>query len=308
MSPDSLLPWILFNLFILAMLLLDLGIFHRKPHAISLKEALSWSLVWISLALFFNVAIYFWRGEELATAFLASYLIEKSLSVDNIFVFLTIFSFFKIPMRFQHKILFWGILGALVMRGFFIFLGVALIQKFHWVTYILGALLIGTAVKMLKDHGNELRPDCNVVVRIFRRFFPVVVDVDSGKFFIRQGGRLKATTLFISLLVVEISDLIFAVDSIPAILAITSDSFIVYTSNVFAILGLRSLYFAIAGAVTSLAYLHYGLVMILTFVGGKMLVSGFYKIPVEIALLVIAGILSLSVGASLLLKPIKPKK
>lgn len=302
MSPDSLIPWVFFNGFILAMLLLDLGVFHRKSHAVSLKEAISWSAAWISLALIFNLAIYFWRGEELATAFLASYLIEKSLSVDNIFVFLTIFSFFKVPMRYQHKILFWGILGALVMRACFIFVGVALIQKFHWVTYILGVLLIWTAIKMVKDQDHELKPERNIIVRFFRRFFPVVSSMEDGKFFIKQDGRWHATTLFISLLVVEISDIVFAVDSIPAILAITEDSFIVYTSNVFAILGLRSLYFAVAGAVKSLAYLQYGLALILAFVGTKMLIAGFYKIPVELALLVIAVILGVSIGASLLKK------
>jgi tellurite resistance protein TerC len=299
------LSWLGFNLFVLAMLALDLGIFHRKPHAVSIKEAAWWTGFWITLALVFNAGLYAWRGPEAGTAFLTGYLIEKSLSVDNIFVFLTIFAYFKIPRIYQHKVLFWGILGALAMRAVFIFAGVALIQKFHWVIYIFGAFLIGTAVKMIRNHGEEIDPNKNPILRIFRRMIPVTPALVDGKFLVRDKGKLVATPLFVTLLVVEVSDVIFAVDSIPAILAISSDPFIVYTSNVFAILGLRSLYFTLAGAIESFAYLHYGLAAILAFVGTKMLLTDFYKIPMGWALGVIVGILLLSVVASLLMKQMK---
>ncbi len=295
----ELTAWIGFNLFVLVMLALDLGVFNRKPHVISFREAAAWSLFWVSLALFFTAGIYYFRGPELGTEFLTGYLIEKSLSVDNIFVILTIFAYFRIPPMYQHKVLFWGILGALVMRAGFILLGVALIEKVHAVIYVFGAFLIYTAIKMIRHHGEEIDPEKNLIVRFVRRVIPVTSELTNGSFFVRVSGKLVATPLFIALLVVEVSDLIFAVDSIPAILAISKDTFIVYTSNVFAILGLRSLYFTLAGAVQQFVYLHFGLAAILAFVGAKMLLTDIYKVPIGYALLVIVLMLATSIGASI---------
>ncbi len=286
------------------MLVLDLGVFHRKAHVVKIKEALGWTALWITLALFFNLGIYFWRGSETALEFLTGYLIEKALSVDNIFVFLLIFSYFDVPLLYQHKVLFWGILGALIMRAIFIVMGITLIQKVHWVIYIFGGFLILTGIKIALQKDKEIRPERNPVLRIFRRFMPVSDRYENGKFFIRKEGRYFATPLFIVLLVVETTDIVFAVDSIPAILAITLDPFIVYTSNVFAILGLRALYFALAGMMQLFQYLHYGLSAILIFVGVKMLLAAVWKIPIGIALGVVAGILLISVIASI----IQPRK
>jgi TerC family integral membrane protein len=291
--------WIGFGLFVSAMLALDLGVFHRKSHEVRIKEAMIWSGVWIALAFLFNLSLYYWRGPEPALEFLTGYLIEKSLSVDNIFVFLLIFTYFRVPPQYQHRVLFWGVLGALIMRAILIALGLSLIQRFHWVIYIFGVFLILTGVKMALNKDKEIRPERNPALRLFRRFAPVTDDYQAGKFFVKQGGRRLATPLLIALLVVETTDLVFAVDSIPAILAITPDPFIIYTSNVFAILGLRSLYFALAGVMKSFHFLHYGLSAILVFVGAKMLMSDVYKIPVGVALGVVAGILIISVIASL---------
>jgi tellurite resistance protein TerC len=291
--------WIGFGLFVSAMLALDLGVFHRKSHVIRIKEAMIWSGVWVALALLFNLGLYYWRGPGPALEFLTGYLIEKSLSVDNIFVFLLIFTYFRVPPQYQHRALFWGVLGALIMRAILIALGVSLIQRFHWVVYIFGAFLILTGVKMALNKDREIRPERNPALRLFRRFAPVTDDYQSGKFFVKQEGRRMATPLLITLVVIETTDLVFAVDSIPAILAVTPDPFIIYTSNVFAILGLRSLYFALAGVMKSFHFLHYGLSAILVFVGAKMLLSDFYKIPVGVALGVVAGILIISVMASL---------
>lgn len=293
-------PWILFNLFVLAMLALDLGVFHRKAHVVRLKEALGWSVVWISLALLFNALIYFWLGRETALQFLAGYIIEKSLSVDNLFVFLLIFSYFSVPSVYQHKILFWGILGALIMRAIFIAAGITLIEKFHWMIYLFGGFLIVTGIKMAFQKDKELHPEANPVLRLFRRFVPVTDQYHNDHFFVLKEGKRWATPLFVVLLLIETTDVIFAVDSIPAILAVTRDPFIVYTSNVFAILGLRALYFALAGIMQLFHYLHYGLSVILVFVGMKMLISDFYKVPIGLALAVIAGILLISVVASIL--------
>jgi len=301
---NQILWWIVFNIFVLAMLTLDLGIFHRKAHEVKVKEALVWSFVWIGLALLFNVGVYFWQGPQTALEFLTGYLIEKSLSVDNIFVFLLIFSYFRVPALYQHKVLFWGILGALIMRAVFIVAGVALIQKFHWMIYIFGGLLILTGIKMALQKDMEIHPERNPVLRLFQRFIPVTKDYEDDKFFFKRSGRYFATPLFITLLIVETTDLIFAVDSIPAILAITTDPFIVYTSNVFAILGLRALYFALAGIMQLFHYLHYGLSAILVFVGIKMLLADLYKTPVGISLGVVAGFLLISVIASI----IRPKQ
>lgn len=297
---NSLLLWIGFNVFVLAMLALDLGVFHRKAHVVKIKEALIWSAVWITLALLFNLGIYFWRGEVAALEFLTGYLLEKSLSVDNVFVFLLIFSYFRVPALCQHKVLFWGILGALIMRAVFIAAGITLIQQFHWVIYLFGAFLIFTGIKMALQKDKEIHPEKNPAIRLFRRLMPVTKDYDEkNRFFVRQAGRLQATPLFVALLVVETTDVIFAVDSIPAILAITQDPFIVYTSNVVAILGLRALFFALAGIMNLFHYVHYGLSLILVFIGFKMLLADIYKTPIPIALSVVAGILVISVVASL---------
>jgi tellurite resistance protein TerC len=296
---NEVLWWVAFNIFVVAMLALDLGVFHRKAHVIQIKEALGWSAAWILLSLLFNLGIYFWRGPETALEFLTGYLIEKSLSVDNIFVFVLIFSYFRIPSLYQHKVLFWGIVGALILRAIFIAGGITLMEKFHWTIYIFGGLLMATGIRMGLQKHKEIHPEKNPVLRLFRRFMPVTDDMEEGRFFVRRGGRYAATPVFITVLVVETTDLIFAVDSIPAILAITSDPFIVYTSNVFAILGLRAIYFAIAGMVQRFQYLHYGLSAILVFVGMKMLLSGVYKIPVGLALGVVAMILFVSVAASI---------
>ncbi len=292
--------WIGFNVFILLMLALDLGVFNRKAHEVSIKEALIWTGVWVTLAMCFNVLIYFWRGEVVALEFFTGYVIEKSLSVDNIFVFVLIFSYFKTPAIHQHKILVWGIIGALILRALFIFAGVALLEKFHWMIYVFGLILMYTGYKMLFQKEKIFDPEKDPIVRLFRRVMPVTNELHGDKFFVRQNGKRFATPLFLVLLLIETTDLIFAADSIPAILAITQDHFIVYTSNVFAILGLRSLYFALAGMMGKFQYLSKGLALILIFVGLKMLFVDFYKLSIQIALLVIIIILLLSVATSLM--------
>jgi tellurite resistance protein TerC len=301
---SGLLPWIVFGTAVLGLLALDLGVFHRKSHEVKMKEALIWSAVWISLALLFNVFVYFTRGSGAALEFLTGYVIEEALSVDNLFVFLLVFSYFRVPANLQHKVLFWGILGALVMRAMFIIAGIALIQKFHWIVYVFGAFLIFTGIKMVTDQGNEIHPEKNFVLKLFRRLMPVTASYEEDHFFVVRGARRFATPLFVVLLMVETTDLIFAVDSIPAILAVTRDPFIVYTSNVFAILGLRSLFFALASLMQLFRYLNYGLCFILVFVGLKMLTTDLFKISVVVALGVIIGILAASIIASVLL-PVK---
>lgn len=294
--------WIYFNVFVLLMLALDLGVFNRKAHEVTIKEAVIWTGVWITLAMCFNALIYYWQGQAKALEFFTGYVIEKSLSVDNIFVFVLIFSYFKIPSIHQHKILFWGIIGALIMRAAFIFAGVAMLEKFHWTIYLFGAILIYTGYKMLVQKEKTIEPEKNPVIKLFRRIMPVTHELHDGNFFVKQNGKRFATPLFLVLLLVETTDLIFAVDSIPAILAITQDQFIVYTSNVFAILGLRSLYFALAGMIDKFRYLSTGLAMILIFVGIKMMIVDFYKLPILIALLVIVVILITSIIASLMFR------
>jgi len=301
--------WIGFNLFVLTMLALDLGVFHRKSHAVSTKEAITWSVVWISLSLVFNVVIYFfwdrmmpgssYTNSEAALAFFTGYLIEKSLSVDNIFVFILIFSFFAVPAAYQHRVLFWGILGALIMRGILIAVGAVLLERFHWIIYVFGAFLIFTGIRMARNQDEEVHPDKNPVVKFFRRFMPVTETFEADKFFIRHAGTLMATPLFLILLIVESTDLIFAVDSIPAIFAVTQEPFIVYTSNVFAILGLRALYFLLANVMDKFQYLKLGLSAVLTFIGVKMVIVDLYHIPVGISLIVVASILTISILASL---------
>ena len=292
--------WVAFNVFVLVMLAVDLGVLHRRAHEVRLKEALVWSAIWIALALLFALGVYHWYGPQPALEFLTGYLIEKSLSVDNIFVFVLIFSYFKVPALYQHKVLFWGILGALVMRAIFIFAGIALLQRLHWIIYVFGALLILTGIKMAMEKDKEIHPDRNPVLRLFRRLVPVTEDYHADHFFVKQAGHYAATPLFVVLLVVETTDVIFAVDSIPAILGITMDPFLVYTSNVFAILGLRALYFALAGVMRLFHYLHYGLSAILVFVGAKMLLADVYELPVGVALGVIAGILLIAAIASVI--------
>ena len=293
--------WIGFNVFVLAMLALDLGVFHRKAHVVSIKESFAWTAVWVVLALLFNVGVWHYAGSQKALEFFTGYLIEKSLSVDNVFVFALLFSYFAVPLKFQHKVLFWGILGALVMRAIMIVLGAALITKFNWIIYVFGAFLILTGIKMVVKREEEIHPERNPIVKWFKKLMPVTADYRGDKFFVREGGVLMATPLFVVLLLVEISDLIFAVDSIPAIFAVTKDPFIVYTSNVFAILGLRSLYFALAGVMDKFHYLKIGLGVVLAFVGVKMLLAHTaYKIDTLVALGVVVLILAFSIVASLL--------
>jgi len=292
------LAWILFNVAIIGVLVLDLVVFQRKPHVMSVREAFAWVALWVLLAAAFAVFVYFWKGRAVALEFITGYLVEEALSVDNMFVFLMVFSYFGVPRSYQHRVLFWGILGALVMRAILIFAGVALIQRFHWIIYVFGAFLIVTGVRMTVQKDQEIHPDMNPVLKLVRRLVPMTNRYEGAHFFIRQGGRLVATPLFVVLIVIETTDLVFALDSIPAVLAITQDPFIVYTSNVFAILGLRALFFAIAGAMALAHYLHYGLSAILVFVGVKMLVSEIYKVPLGVALGVIVGVLAVSLIAS----------
>jgi len=292
--------WILFNAFVLLLLGLDLLVFHRKSHAVSIKEALLWSFFWIALSLSFNALIYFEMGSKAAIEFLTAYLIEKSLSVDNLFVFLMIFNYFRVPLQFQHKILFWGVLGALVFRATFILAGVALLQKFHFISYLLGAFLIYTGIKMFSTQQEEIDPQANPVVKFISRYIPVTNTLVGDKFFVRKDKTTFATPLFLVLMMVETTDIVFAADSIPAILAVSSDSFIVYTSNVFALLGLRALYFALAGVMKLFHYLHYGLSLILIFIGGKLLTAGIFHLDMVYALFVVAFILISSVILSVL--------
>jgi tellurite resistance protein TerC len=295
--------WVLFNLFVVAMLALDLGVFHRPGHAVKFREAVVWSLVWIALAAGFAVLVYFWHGRTQSLEFVTGYVIELSLSVDNLFVFLLIFRYFKVPAADQHKVLFWGIVGALVMRGIFILVGVTLMSRFHWIIYIFGAFLMYSGGKLLFEDGEGVDPEKNPVLRLFRRWVPVTEDYEADKFLVRR-AKWMATPLLVLLVVVETTDLIFATDSIPAVLAITLNGFIVYTSNVFAILGLRSMYFALAGMMELFHHLHYGLSVVLMFIGAKMLVSDYYKIPTGTALAVVGSVLAVSVMASLVF----PKK
>lgn len=295
--------WILFNLFVLAMLVLDLGVFHRRAHRVKFREALAWSAMWIALAAAFAVLLYFWRGHVVTLEFVTGYVIELSLSVDNLFVFLLIFRYFRVPVLHQHKVLFWGILGALLMRGIFVLVGVGLITQFHWIVYLFGAFLVYSGIQFFRQESVEIHPEKNPVLRLFRRWMPVTEDYEGSKFFVRRTG-LYATPLLVVLLVVETTDLLFAVDSIPAVLAITLNAFIVYTSNVFAVLGLRSMYFALAGMMEVFEYLHYGLSAVLIFIGAKMLVSHYYQIPTGLALGVVAGVLLVSVLVSV----VHPKK
>jgi tellurite resistance protein TerC len=289
--------WVLFNVFVLAMLALDLGVLRRSAHVVKSREALGWSALWIALAAAFAVVVYFWQGHTATLEFVTGYVLELSLSVDNLFIFLLIFRYFRVPAEYQHKVLLWGILGALVMRGVFVVAGVGLIRRFHWIIYAFGALLVYSGIKLFGQKDARIHPDKNPALRLLRRFIPVTEDYEGGKFFVRRPA-LYATPLLVVLLVVETTDILFTADSIPAVLAITLNAFIVYTSNVFAILGLRSMYFALAGIMAMFEYLHYGLALVLIFVGAKMLVSRYYQIPTAWALATVGGILLLSIAAS----------
>jgi tellurite resistance protein TerC len=312
--PANWIFWILFNVFVLAMLALDLGVFHRNRHVVAFREAIGWTFVWITLAGAFAVLIYFFGhiltgnpgrpNSELTLEFLTGYLIEESLSVDNLFVFLVIFRYFAVPRKYQHQILFWGVVGALVMRGIFILVGIKLLNRFSWLIYVFGAILIYSGIKLLGQEEKEIEPEKNIVLRIFRKFFRLTDNYEDGKFFVVRQGIRYATPLAVVLVMIETTDLLFATDSIPAVLAITREPFIVYTSNVFAILGLRSLYFALAGMIEVFHLLHYGLSLILIFIGVKMLVSHYVKLPIGIALGAVAGVLLISIVLSLIF----PKK
>jgi len=286
------------------MLALDLGVFQRKKHIISIKEALIWSAVWTALAILFNVFIYSEMGEQKALEFLTGFLIERSLSVDNIFVFVLLFSYFKVPEIYQHKVLFWGVIGALILRAILIAIGSVMVAKFGWIIYLFGAFLLYTGFKMAFQGDTEIDPENNYFIRLFKKVFPVTHEYHEDKFFVNINGKKFATLLFIVLVSIEFTDLIFAFDSIPAIFAVTSDPFIIYTSNIFAILGLRTLYFAISGIIHKFHYLKVGLSMILIFIGFKMLIVDLYKISIEFSLLFIAIILAASIVFSIL-KPLK---
>ncbi|MEJ5360845.1 MAG: TerC family protein [Spirochaetota bacterium] len=294
------LLWVGFNVFVLLMLLLDLGVFNRKAHEIKVKEAVLWTIFWIVLSLMFNAGIYFYAGYQKALLFFTAYLVEKSLSMDNIFVFLMLFTYFKVNPIYQHKVLFWGVLGALVMRAIFIFAGIALIEKFDWILYVFGVFLIYTGYKMMKEKDKEIHPEKNPVLKLARAMLPVTSDYRNGYFFVKENGKQFVTPLFIVLLVIESTDVVFAVDSIPAVLAISHDPFIVYTSNVMAILGLRALYFALAAVMRLFRFLHYGLSVILIYVGCKMIAAQVgYHIPTEISLGIIAFVLTASIVTSI---------
>lgn len=296
----SMFVWIGFVVFILLVLALDLGVFHKKSHSVGFKESIIWSGVWIALAMAFNVIILYWRGQEDFMLFLTGYVIEKSLSVDNLFVFLLIFGYFKIPNQYQHKVLFYGILGALIMRAFFIWAGISILTKFTWVIYIFGAFLVFSGIKMLRPESDEHDLEKSWVITWTKKIFPTSPHFHDDKFFVRINGVLTITPLFITLIFVEFSDLVFAIDSIPAIIGITSDPFLVFTSNVFAILGLRSLYFALKGFADIFHYLKYGLSLILIFIGVKMLISHYYHMPVAVTMGVIFVVLLTSVVASII--------
>lgn len=292
--------WIGFNVFVLVMLALDLGVFHRKKKEISIKDALTWTGVWIALALAFAVLVYSKEGHYKAMEFLTGYVIEKSLSLDNIFVIALIFSYFKTPPENQHKVLFWGIIGALLFRAIFIVAGITLLEKFHWMSYVFGGILIYTGIRLIVKKHSQVDPEKNWVVNTFRKHLPFSKDINADKFFVKENGRRLATPLFLVLLVVETTDIMFAFDSIPAILSVTHDSFIVYTSNVFAILGLRSLYFALAHIIDRFTYLQAALSIILIFAGTKMLLEEVVEIPIYVSLVVILFVLGASIVLSVL--------
>lgn len=291
--------WASFTAFIVLLLVIDLGVFQRKAHSISIKESLTWTAIWVVLATAFGGLIYWWQGSQHALEFFTGYVIEYSLSVDNLFVFILIFTYFKVPDEFRHRVLFWGILGALIMRGLMILVGAALIATFHWIIYIFGAFLVFTGIKMFFHDDKEIEPSNNPLVKLATKLFPITKEYHGQAFFLKRETGTVATPLLLVLLVIESTDLVFAVDSIPAIFAVTRESFIVFTSNVFAILGLRSLYFALAGVMNLFHLLKYGLAIVLTFVGVKMCISEWYEIPILISLAVVIAVLAIAVILSL---------
>jgi tellurite resistance protein TerC len=308
MPQNETLLFVLFGVFVLAMLALDLGVFHRKAHAVGMKEAAAWSTAWIALSLLFNLGLFFWvksntgnveEATKVALEFLTAYLIEKALSVDNIFVFILIFSYFGVPSQYHHKVLFWGVIGALIMRFVFIATGTALIHRFGWILYIFGAILLISGWKMMMHKEVQVHPEKNFFIRIARRLFPVESGYGSQKFIVKKNGKIFITPLLLVLITVETTDVVFAVDSIPAVFGVTHDPFIVYSSNVFAILGLRALYFLLANVMSKFFYLSYGLSIVLMFIGAKMVVADFLHIPIQASLIIVASILTVSVGASL---------
>lgn len=299
--------WVAFTAFVLGLLALDLFVFHRDAHAVSIREAAGWSAVWVALGLAFGGLLWWWQGPTIASEYIAGYLIEKALSVDNIFVFALLFSYFALPDRYQHRVLFWGVLGALVFRAGFIAAGAALLENFHWTIYIFGAFLIITGVRMAMHRDQDIHPERNPVLRLLRRLTPITSDYHGQRFFVREGGRRKATPLLAVLIAVETTDIVFAVDSIPAIFAVTREPFLVFTSNAFAILGLRALYFLLAGMIRRFGYLKLGLSAVLVFVGLKMVATEWVKVPISLSLVVIAGLIAVSVLASLL-RPVPAEK
>jgi len=304
--------WLLFNLFIVAMLALDLGVLHRRTHTVEFREAIGWTALWVALAAVFAVLIHFFgqvmvggsthSNSQLSLEFITGYVIEQSLSIDNLFVFLLIFRYFHVPRELQHGVLFWGIAGALVMRAIFIFAGVALLNRFAWIAYVFGAILVYSGVRLFRQHGAQVHPESNPLLRAFRKLIPVTNEFQGDRFFVRRDASLYATPLALVLLLLETTDVIFAVDSVPAVLAVTREPFIVYTSNVFAILGLRSLFFVLSGMLERFQFLHYGLSAILVFIGVKMLAAHYFEMRTEIALGVVACILLISIIASLLVR------
>jgi tellurite resistance protein TerC len=307
--PATWIFWLVFNLFVLAMLALDLGVFHRKGHVIGFREAMAWTGVWIGLAAIFALLIYFFGhrlvphpthpNSQLTLEFITGYIIEQSLSVDNLFVFLLIFRYFSVPAEHQHQVLAWGVIGAIVLRAIFIVAGVELLDRFHWIIYIFGAILIYSGIKLMRQHGEDIHPEKNPLLRMFRKAFRLTNDYSNGSFFVSRGGLWYATPLALVLIVVETTDVLFAVDSIPAVLAVTREPFIVYTSNVFAILGLRSLFFALSGMLDRFHLLHYGLSVILVLIGLKMLASDYVEMPTYMALAAVAAVLAISIVLSL---------
>jgi TerC family integral membrane protein len=293
----------IFTVFVIGLLMLDLVVFHRRAHKESFREALVWSAFWIALSLAFNLFIYFWQGPQAGLEFLTGYILEKSLSMDNLFVFALIFGYMAVPAEDQHRALFWGVLGALVMRGGFIAAGVALITHFHWILYVFGAFLVMSGIRFLLQKEHQVHPERNPILRLARRLFPVTKDFEGAAMFVRRNGRIFATPLLLVLLMIETTDIVFAVDSIPAVFAVTENAFIVYSSNVLAILGLRALYFVLAGALTKFKYLRAGLSLVLIFVGAKMLAMKFYRLPTVISLVAIVAILAVAILFSLWTKP-----
>ncbi len=298
--------WAIFGVVVGTCIAIDLFVFHRRAHEVRFREALAWAITWVTLAGLFNLGIYFWHGKQWAVEFLAAYLVELSLSVDNLFVFLVIFTYFRVPAAYQHRVLFWGVIGALAMRAIFIMTGLTLQNLFHWMVYVFGAILILTGLRLVLKPSEEVEIERNLVLRIARRLIPVTPDYRGQHFFVRWHGRIAATPLFITLLMVESTDLMFAIDSVPAALAISQDPFVVYTSNALAVLGLRSFFFVLSGFMSALSYLHYGLSLILAFIGVKMILSPFYKIPTGWSLTVIASVLLVTVLLSLLFPPRTP--